>query len=381
MLNSLIRFFTSVRLTVVCLALAVVLVFVGTLAQVEQGLYEAQSRYFKSFFVTWAVPGTDWRIPVYPGGYLLGSVLVINLIASYVRRYPFKLRNTGLLMIHSGLVLLLVGQLVTDVFSVEGAMRLEPGETRNYSEDFHATELVIVDTTDPKFDRVVSVPADWLEPGATFDLPESPFSLRVRRFWPNADIVSRPAPGSEESGATEGGGKGRHVVAHPITAKMDERNMPAATIELTGSASLGSWLVSGLLVPQTFSHDGRTYQIALRPKRHYKPYSLTLLDLRHDVYKGTTIPRNFSSRVRIQDPQSGEDREVLIYMNNPLRYAGFTYYQYQMAPRDAEIKSSTLQVVRNPGWLTPYLGCLLVGFGLTLHFMIHLVSFLKKRRA
>jgi hypothetical protein len=67
-------------------------------------------------------------------------------------------------------------------------------------------------------------------------------------------------------------------------------------------------------------------------------------------------------------------------MNSPLRYQGLTYYQYQMAA-SGPVKSSTLQVVRNPSWLTPYLACLLVGAGLTWQFLSHLVGFLKQRAA
>ena len=62
----------------------------------------------------------------------------------------------------------------------------------------------------------------------------------------------------------------------------------------------------------------------------------------------------------------GENREVDIYMNNPLRYEGQTFYQYQMNQLEmsGEREESVLQVVRNPGWLTPYLGCLMVGLGM-----------------
>ena len=42
--------FTSLKLTVFCLVCAMVLVFVGTLDQVNIGVYEAENRYFKSFF-------------------------------------------------------------------------------------------------------------------------------------------------------------------------------------------------------------------------------------------------------------------------------------------------------------------------------------------
>ncbi|HYG36412.1 MAG TPA: ResB protein required for cytochrome C biosynthesis, partial [Clostridia bacterium] len=85
----------------------------------------------------------------------------------------------------------------------------------------------------------------------------------------------------------------------------------------------------------------------------------------------------FSSRVSLQSPDTGENREVLIYMNNPLRYAGQTYYQ---ASFDVDNQGTVLQVVRNPSWLTPYFSCVLVGLGLVVHFMIHLFGFTFKRR-
>ena len=43
--------FTSLKLTVTLLAFAIVLVFIGTLAQVDEGLYNAQSHYFRQWLV------------------------------------------------------------------------------------------------------------------------------------------------------------------------------------------------------------------------------------------------------------------------------------------------------------------------------------------
>jgi hypothetical protein len=37
-------------------------------------------------------------------------------------------------------------------------------------------------------------------------------------------------------------------------------------------------------------------------------------------------------------------------------------------------------VVRNPGWLTPYIGCALVAAGLVTQFLFHLVGFITKRK-
>ena len=142
--------------------------------------------------------------------------------------------------------------------------------------------------------------------------------------------------------------------------------------------SLGTFLVSGFLSrPQEFAHDGRKYELELRPERFYKPFSLHLVEFKHDKYPGTDIPKNISSRVRLQRPDTGEDREVLIYMNSPLRYWGETYYQASFDPDD---QGTILQVVHNPSWLTPYFSCVLVGAGLVVQFLTHLIAFATKRK-
>jgi hypothetical protein len=37
-------------------------------------------------------------------------------------------------------------------------------------------------------------------------------------------------------------------------------------------------------------------------------------------------------------------------------------------------------VVRNPSWITPYVGCILVGVGLLVQFLIHLTKFIARRK-
>jgi cytochrome c biogenesis protein ResB len=87
--------------------------------------------------------------------------------------------------------------------------------------------------------------------------------------------------------------------------------------------------------------------------------------------------------VRIENPATHESREVDIFMNNPLRYGGLTFFQFQMGrdQMDESRGTSALQVVRNPSWLTPYVGCALVGGGLVIQFLMHLVGFIKKRKS
>src|SRR5664279_549899 len=158
LLDRMIDFFTSLRLTVVCLALGLVLVFWGTLAQVDLGLYKAQNEFFRSFIIYWGPKGASWRIPVFPGGYLVGGVLVLNLIASQLKRFSFTASKTGLWMVHVGLILLLLGQLLTDLLSRESSLHLRNGEAKNYSETEREAELAVVDATDPDTDKVIVIP-------------------------------------------------------------------------------------------------------------------------------------------------------------------------------------------------------------------------------
>jgi len=38
-------------------------------------------------------------------------------------------------------------------------------------------------------------------------------------------------------------------------------------------------------------------------------------------------------------------------------------------------------VVQNPGWLIPYISCVVVGIGLLIHFMLMLTRFVRRRNA
>src|SRR5271168_1122142 len=106
LLKRLLKIFTSLRLTVILLAFAILLVFIGTIAQVDEGLYQAQARYFRQ----WIVLGLDLfgkEIPiVLPGGRLIGTLLLINLIAAHAYRFQLSKKKIGILLAHSGVVLL-----------------------------------------------------------------------------------------------------------------------------------------------------------------------------------------------------------------------------------------------------------------------------------
>jgi ResB-like family len=388
MLNKFLDLITSLKLTILCLAAGMVLIFAGTLAQVHLGIHEAQQRYFQSFFVWWPADGRGIKFPIFAGGHLIGAVLLINLIAAHAKRFRWGWRKLGIHLTHAGLIIMLAGGLFTDLFAVESHMRLTNGETKNYSEDMQRDELAVIDVTSPDFDQVTAIPESILRHKGIIRHPSLPFQIVVRNFFQNSRLqVLDEAGGNAQPIADRG--LGAQVIVHPMphATAPDDQNVVTAAIEIVAldrasgatQESLGTWLVSDELgAPQTFSWMRKTWQLTMRPGRYYKPYSVTLQKFTHEKYAGTEIPKNFASQIALIDPERSINRNALIYMNHPLRYQGETYYQAGFQKDDS---ATILQVVHNPSFLAPYVACIIVAAGLLVQFGYHLLGFARRRRA
>ena len=390
-MKSLFQFFSSLKLTVVLLSLSLILIFFGTLDQVQYGIWHTQELYFESFLVVWTFPEhaplgqhLHWiRIPM-PGGYLLGGMLLINLLAAHFNRFKLSWAKCGIFLIHSGLILLLISELMTDILAVESQMPVDEGGTSNYSQGFRENELVFIDRSHPEHDSVHAIPASLLKPGKRINVPNTPLSIRTVRYHGNAEIGRATSGSPAESIATRGAAVRMGIIVNPKpeTYSEDEINTVAAFVEVfNGEDSQGIWLVSNVMderfPPQMVDNGNRSYEIALRFTRYYYPFEIALIDFKHEKYPGTEVPFNFSSEVKVTHQDSTKNQKALIYMNHPLRYEGLTFFQASFANQD---KTSIFQVVRNPGWLLPYLSVLLMGLGMCAQFGMHFFKFLGKQR-
>ncbi len=436
----------SLRLTVFLIVLSIILIYAGTWAQLDTGIWKVQKEYFHSLFV-WIPFATflprpqpgHFRLPGgFPmlGGYSLGLLLLINLIAAHALRFkarwwdlllipaiaatyaigmavppssfytlvatlaisplpillvvaPLHRKRTGVILIHLGLIMLLVGEGVTSTLAVESQMPIDIGQTVSYSQDSRTTELAIIDTSPQGHDDVAAIPASMLKTGATIHHSALPVDVHIDAYYLNSEILGpMQAGGAKDARATDGLGVGLTLLDAPPIAATDSNDSDWAGAYVTLSAhgrKLGTWLLSdmplqlpgrGLLdQAQPFKLDGKTYRIQLRFKRIYHPFTMTLLDFRHKVYLGTDIARDFSSHVRLVDPTRHVDREVRIWMNNPLRYHGLTFYQEAFKQGDT---GTVLQIVHNPAWLMPYFACAIGALGLLIHFSIVLIRFISR---
>ncbi len=312
-------------------------------------------------------------------GLAAGVVLLAGCVLVFRQR-------AGIVLLHAGVALMMCSELWTGINANEAQMTIAEGQTANFASDIRTTELAIVDRSSPENDRVVVIPASLLETnvGAVerIEHPDLPFDLQVHRWLANSEVLeTRP---DEPNPATSGVGQRfiakdtRRETGVDTGASVD---FPAAYVELfskTDGKSLGTFLFAAGLIEQPIDANGKQFDVALRHKRNYYPFTLTLKDFRFDRYTGTNTPKNFSSLVQLQDPARNVNREMAIWMNNPLRYAGTTFYQADWDKRTEQ--ATVLQVVANPGWMAPYVACMLVMTGMLAHFGIALTRFLSRSK-
>lgn len=206
--NPVYKFFTSLRLTVTLLSFSLVIIFFGTLAQEPMGLNIAVERYFKSFFIDAHAAEAGWFMllkliqvegtpltpekiinpgwPVFPGGYLVGSLLLINLVVAYYHRFEWSKKKVGIYFTHVGIVTLLVGQLFTDLLQEESFVHMERGDRRNYTVSFDDNELALILPTGGS-NRVVSVPEIMLKDKINIQHPDlAGLTVETKKYWRNA---------------------------------------------------------------------------------------------------------------------------------------------------------------------------------------------------
>ena len=408
----------SLKLTVSLFALSMVLVFFGTVAQKNSGIWGVVDQYFWSW-VVWidlqlvlqfgqiffAVPpswATSASVP-FPAGKLIGVTMFLNLLAAHTlqlislvrvtakqakkteaRGDVFKvlLKRSGIYLLHGGILLLFVGEFITREFQVEQNMVIAEGGSADYAFDTRNQELAFT-TPLPNSDQdsFTVVPAKMLQEALrtkkTLSDPALPFDLEVVAFYKNC-VLERATP-ERPNPATAGVGLKAVAVEKPEVSGTDPEqkfDTPAAYVRVKSKPDgrdLGVYRVSTRRLESDPVQvvDGTPFAIELRQTRYYKPYRLELIKFTFDRYPGTQTPKNYASNVRLIDPKS-PDRELTISMNEPLRHRGETFFQSSFTKDE---KSTILQVVRNPGYVLPYLSCVMVTCGMLLHFTLSLMTF------
>lgn len=299
--------------------------------------------------------------------------------------YALFKRRAGVVLLHSGVALLMFNEYYVYKTNVEANMRMFEGETKNYAFRLDQSELAIT-RADGASDHVWRVD-DGFFTQVTEDNPvevdaDLPFNVKILDFYKNSQIRARKD--EEETPATKGAGLAIAAENVDIRASNESlSNYPSSHIEITAKdgTPIGTYMVSlHLGRPQYLTVDGKRYGIELRFHRDYKNYSIYLIDAVREDYVGTTQVKDYSSHIHLVDKSKDYDQKIRIWMNNPLRYQGETFYQADHQFIGGEDWTG-LQIVNNNGWMIPYVCCMIVAVGMFGQFGFAVSRFLQRRAA
>jgi ABC-type transport system involved in cytochrome c biogenesis permease subunit len=310
-------------------------------------------------------------------------------------------KRAGVVLLHSGVGMLMVYEILVglNAGTMEASMQITEGQTAFYTTDIRSSELAIADLSDAKEDVETIIPGTLLQKGQKYEDKQLPFVVELLDYYPHSTLfnkvakfnMSRPGQPADEPKepadvATTGLGKTFRITPLDPSVGTDTSgrvDSPSGYVRLTDRADgkeIGTFLATTVLFrAEPFEHKGKKYELELRYRRTYTPFHVTLKDVQKNVYVGTDRPRDFRSIVTLKDVTNGVTLpDFEIWMNNPLRYGGFTFYQSNYdAGRDGR-EVTSLQVVENEGWTIPYIACMITAVGLLFQFVLTLTRFLGK---
>ena len=347
----------------------IILVFFGTIAQKNIGLYASQMKYFSSFFFLFL-----GFIPL-PGGRLVLLIVTINLFSSLFKSKLWQLKKIGIIIVHLGGLLLLIGGGLTAYFSSEGNMVIAEGETSNYVDDYHDMELAFVNNSLKDSLEYTVVDELLLKEGNRFNIFENGPEIYIISNIQNVRIENRISPAdSIYKGLLE-----KFVLLPKIPDPENTQNRPALIYKIDGTSN-DSDGIYGLFLGQgmkdSFQIKEQEYHSEYRRKRTYVPFDIELIDFEKIMHPGTNVAKSFSSDVNLI--KNGISRRTLIKMNEPLRYKGYTFFQASFID-DRDKETTVLATVKNYGRLFPYISSIIMSVGLLIHLLLSLPKMIKKK--
>jgi hypothetical protein len=368
---------SSFGLAIIILSFLLLITFLGTLAQKDMGLLDSQRMYFDSWFLIHDLTIGRMVLPVpLPGGGLLMVLLFINMLCGAVIRMRKGWRTVGVLISHLAIMFMLVAGFVSFLYKTEGAMPLFEGQASDQYQSYHERIIEVrkFDASGKGDETAMVIPMSHfadLAPGKARDFfaKDLPFEFQVTGYQRNANIVQA---GEGEAGVIDG-----YRIQAVKHAKEDEANVSAVevTVKTKDGAPQKAILWEGAFAPYTVKVGDNHYTLALARMKWKLPFAIRLEDFQRELHPGTMKAKKYTSHItKIKD---GKEDPMVVTMNVPVRDSGFVVYQASFST-GASGEQSVFTVASNPSDQWPLWSCVAVAFGLTLHFLMHLIRFLSR---
>lgn len=461
--NKIFQFLASLRLAVILLSVLIVMSIIGTLAESK---FDADTARIWIYEAPWF---NLWLI-----------FLASNLICSAFMRWPWKRHHTGFLLTHLGIIVVLIGSVIGQIFGVEGTMTLFKGGEPDNVLVLQKRQLTIRDpdaqravmirlgrrTLDVREGGTVSLwtsPSGWTidaiasssrlvadfqpTPGAG-GVPAVRLRLRTAAMnqtaeqWllaghrdhgrldlglitvdlatteqpaagtgaPNHALVRAAADGSLVVDVFTGGqrtGGGPLVPGTPVATGWNDWTIEAVQVvpsavpgfefsplaagaaappgqplyegvrirASSGDRSVEEWVAAGWRV--SLPTGAFPLEIAYGWEIYRLPFGLVLEDFIVERNEGTDEAASFQSKLAMVLPDGTVAATGSCSMNQPANYpdalwrslTGLTYKISQASWNPNDLNQSSVQILRDPGWLGKWVGSLILCAGLVTMFI------------
>lgn len=121
--------------------------------------------------------------------------------------------------------------------------------------------------------------------------------------------------------------------------------------------------------PLSLMINGKRANFFLTKETLTLPFEFVLTEFKMEKDPGTNRPASYESFVKLFTSNGPQKHHI--YMNNPLKYQGFTFYQASYSQDSNGNYSSTLSANVDPGRFIKYLGSLLLVLGSMIHYYLN----------
>lgn len=339
----------------------IILLLIGTVAQKFYGLYYTQHKFFSSFYFT------IFGILPLPGGYSVVAYILVSLFCKLALE-KWQLKNTGSIITHLGVALLLIGCSFSGLLSQEGSMVLKAGESSNVMVDYHDTEMVIYEAGNDDKPAVI-----WGQKLLKQDNPLTsnnlPFTVKPLDFFSNVNITKRDI--NEDNGQMQGMAKAIKLSQAPdeLDGEKNLSGLNFAIIDKNGK-NIGIYSIfTDMPIKQYITYGEKKYLSVLRKKNTQLPFQISLNKFDYAYHPGTQKAKYYLSEVILNDGKLTWN--ATITMNEPLQYKEYSIFQASFFI-DGNDKYTVLAVVKNIGRNFPYIAGAVISIGLILHILIRL---------
>ncbi len=279
--------------------------------------------------------------------YILEGSIITSLIFAVLDRIPFQKRLIGFYIIHTSIVIIMFGVLITRIYGLDGHIVLHPGQPAKH---FNINEnLIYIEANAKKL---------------TFHLPKTAFmkTLSHHSLLSDGSYLSIIQYIPYAKPVKQEGGNITYEKNRQITN--EEKTIEAVLVNIQRKGKTKQFWISNQNMIK-FKSNTLSLSGFIGPRIIPLPFSMTLDHFKIDTVEGTQDPSSFNSFIKI-DPGN---HQAHVSMNHPYKRNGYFFYQASYFQDHNQAYHSVLSVNKDPGRYIKYFGSLLFIIGLIIQLM------------